>query len=181
VLPDNVLFADGAGRALREWMMEVADLHTILRLPTGIFYAQGVKTNVIFLQKGHTPRGTTKGVWVWDMRAGQPAYGKTRPLCVEDFADFEAAYGAEPNGTAPRVDQGAEERWRRFSRAEIASRGENLDISWLRVSDEAAEDSLEEPEDILDAIRVHLAKAMAEIEGLAIELSPDALIAEAAE
>jgi type I restriction enzyme M protein len=181
VLPDNVLFADGAGRDLRHWMMEVADLHTILRLPTGIFYAQGVKTNVIFLRKGSAPRGTTKGVWVWDMRAGQPAYGKTRPLRVEDFAEFEAAYGAEPNGTAKREDQGAEGRWRRFTRAEIAARSENLDISWLRASDEAAEDSLEEPEDILDAIRVHLAKAMAEIEGLAGELSLDAAVVEAAE
>jgi type I restriction enzyme M protein len=107
------------------------------------------------------------------MRAGQPAYGKTRPLRAEDFAEFEAAYGAEPNGTAPREDQGADGRWRRFTRADIAARGENLDISWLRASDEAAEDSLEEPEDILDAIRVHLAKAMAEIEGLAGELWPD--------
>jgi type I restriction enzyme M protein len=120
--------------------------------------------------KGSAPRGTTKAVWVWDMRAGQPAYGKTRPLRVEDFAKFEAAYGAEPNGTAKREDQGAEGRWRRFTRAEIAARSDNLDISWLRASDEAAEDSLEEPEDILDAIRVHLAKAMAEIEGLAGEL-----------
>jgi type I restriction enzyme M protein len=181
VLPDNVLFVDGAGRALREWMMEVADLHTILRLPTGIFYAQGVKTNVIFLCKSSSARGTTQGVWVWDMRAGQPAYGKTRPLRVEDFAEFEAAYGAEPDGTAPREDQGAEGRWRRFTRAEIAARAGNLDISWLRASDEAAENSLEEPDDILDAIRVHLAKAIAEIEGLAGELGGTPTMVEAAE
>ena len=181
VLPDNVLFADGVGRDLRHWMMEVADLHTILRLPTGIFYAQGVKTNVLFMQRSKAAKGATKAVWVYDMRAGQPAYGKTRPLRAEDFAEFEAAYGAEPNGTAPREDQGVDGRWRRFTRADIAARGENLEISWLRASDEAAEDSLDEPEDILDAIRVHLAKAMAEIEGLAGELSLDGPAEEAAE
>jgi type I restriction enzyme M protein len=123
----------------------------------------------------------TKAVWVWDMRAGQPAYGKTRPLRVEDFAEFEAAYGVEPNGTAPREDQGADGRWRRFTRADIAARGENLDISWLRASDEAAEDSLEEPEDILDAIREHLARAIAEIDGLTQEIGGTPAMPEAAE
>jgi type I restriction enzyme M protein len=75
-----VLFADGAGRELRGWMMDVGDLHTILRLPTGIFYAPGVKTNVLFLRRGpaRVSKGNTQAVWVYDMRAGQPAYGKER-------------------------------------------------------------------------------------------------------
>lgn len=172
VLPDNVLFADGVGRDLRRWMMEVANLHTILRLPTGIFYAQGVKTNVLFLRRGRTPKGNTQAVWVYDMRAGQPAYGKTRPLRVEDFAAFEAAYGDDPNGEAERADEGPEGRFRRFTREDVAARGDNLDIAWLRGGDEAAEDALDDPADILEAIRTHLARAMVEIDALMAELAP---------
>jgi type I restriction enzyme M protein len=171
VLPDNVLFADGVGRDLRRWMMEVANLHTILRLPTGIFYAQGVKTNVLFLRRGTTPRGNTRAVWVYDMRAGQPAYGKTRPLRAEDFAPFETVYGADPNGGAARQDEGPEGRFRCFTREEIAARSDNLDVAWLRDDDSAAENALEEPEDILEVIRTHLARAMVEVEALAGELN----------
>jgi len=93
VVPDNVLFEDNTGRRLRTWLMDLCNLHTILRLPTGIFYAQGVKTNVLFFQRGKTDKANTKAVWVYDMRANMAAFGKTRPLIVEDFADFEAAYG----------------------------------------------------------------------------------------
>ena len=183
VVPDNVLFADGAGRELRRWLMDVADLHTILRLPTGIFYAQGVKTNVLFLRRGpaKVAKGNTRAVWVYDMRAGQPAYGKTRPLRVEDFAAFEEAYGDDPNGGAPREDQGAEGRFRSFSRDDLTARGDNLDIAWLRGSDEAGEDALEEPEDILEAMRTHLARALAEVNTLAGELGCETVMAEAAE
>lgn len=190
VVPDNVLFADGAGRELRQWMMDVADLHTILRLPTGIFYAQGVKTNVLFLRRGpaKVAKGNTRAVWVYDMRAGQPAYGKTRPLRIEDFAAFEAAYGDDPNGAAAtREDQGAEGRFRCFTRAEIAARSDILDIAWLRGSDEAGEDALDEPEDILEAMRTHLARALVEVEveveveALTGEMAPRSSLAEAAE
>jgi len=176
VVPDNVLFADGAGRELRQWMMDVADLHTILRLPTGIFYAQGVKTNVIFLRRATKSRGGTQAVWVYDMRAGQPAYGKTRPLRVADFAAFEATYGDDANGGAARGDQGTEGRFRRFTRAEITARNDNLDIAWLRGSDEAGEDALEEPGDILEAMRMHLARAMVEVEVLAGEFASPSLL-----
>ena len=170
VVPDGVLYSDHVGVELRRWLMELCDLHTILRLPTGIFYAQGVKTNVLFLRRGERDQGNTKVVWVYDMRAGQPAYGKTRPLRPEDFAAFEAAYGSEPNGGAPRTDEGEDGRFRRFTRAEIAARGDNLDISWLRGGDEAAEDSLEEPEDIAAAIAGHLRRALAEVKALEREL-----------
>ena len=89
VVPDNVLFEDNTGRRLRTWLMDLCNLHTILRMPTGIFYAQGVKTNVLFLQRGKTDKANTKALWVFDMRANMPAFGKTRPLTVADFADFE--------------------------------------------------------------------------------------------
>ncbi|MEM8557885.1 MAG: N-6 DNA methylase [Bacteroidota bacterium] len=170
VVPDNVLFEDGVGRKLRAWLMELCDLHTILRLPTGIFYAQGVKTNVIFLTRGMAAKGNTEAVWVYDMRAGAPSYGKTRPLRAEDFAAFEAAYGHEPSGGAERRDEGEAGRFRRFSREEIAARGDNLDLSWLRDGEEEAEEGLTDPDDIAAAILGHLREATREIEALVVEM-----------
>ncbi|NIE79653.1 N-6 DNA methylase [Asaia sp. As-1742] len=175
VIPDNVLFEDNTGRRLRSWVMELCDLHTILRLPTGIFYAQGVKTNVLFFTRGKSDKGNTKAVWVYDMRANMPAFGKTRPLTVADFADFEAAYGDDPYGKALRQDQGEDSRWRKFTRAAIAERNDNLDISWLRDTETEAEESLTEPEDIAAAIIGHLKAALEEIEILSEELEPDSV------
>lgn len=171
VLPDNVLFEDNTGRRLRQWAMELADLHTILRLPTGIFYAQGVKTNVLFLRRGTSDRANTKAVWVYDMRANMPAFGKTRPLTVAAFAEFEAAYGDDANGRAARTDTGSEGRWRCFTREEIAARNDNLDIVWLRDDSDAAEDDLSDPEDIAAAILGHLRAALAEVEAVEAELA----------
>ncbi|MEQ1938042.1 N-6 DNA methylase [Mesorhizobium sp. CN5-321] len=186
VVPDNVLFEDNTGRRLRTWLMELCNLHTILRLPTGIFYAQGVKTNVLFFQRGKTDKANTKAVWVYDMRANMPAFGKTRPLTVADFADFEAAYGSDPNGGAERKEQGEGGRWRMFTREAIAARNDNLDIAWLRDTEAEAEEALTEPEDIAAAIIGHLKAALEEIEALSEEVEPDnveeaAVIAEAAE
>ncbi len=186
VVPDNVLFEDNTGRRLRTWLMELCDLHTILRLPTGIFYAQGVKTNVLFFQRGKTDKGNTKAVWVYDLRANMPAFGKTRPLRVEDFADFEKAYGSDPKGGSKRNDEGADGRWRRFTREEITARNDNLDISWLRDTEAEAEEQLTEPEDIAAAIIGHLKAALADIEELSEELEPGSeaetgAVAEAAE
>ena len=174
VVPDNVLFEDNAGRRLRTWLMDLCNLHTILRLPTGIFYAQGVKTNVLFFQRGNTDKANTKAVWVYDIRANMPAFGKTRPLTVADFAGFEAAYGDDPNDAGKREDQGEEGRWRWFSRDAIAARNDNLDISWLRDTEAEAEEGLTEAEDIAAAIIGHLKAALDEIETLAEELEPDA-------
>lgn len=171
VLPDNVLFEDNTGRRLRQWVMELADLHTILRLPTGIFYAQGVKTNVLFLTRGTTDRANTKGVWVYDLRANMPSFGKTRPLTSADFAPFEAAYGDDPHGTSPRTNEGEEGRFRYFSRADITARNDNLDISWLRDDSDDAEDDLTDPEDIAAAILGHLRAALAEVEAVDAELA----------
>ncbi|HZU76085.1 MAG TPA: class I SAM-dependent DNA methyltransferase [Dehalococcoidia bacterium] len=139
VLPDNCLFAEQAGRVF-ELVMEDCAVHTILRLPNGTFtpYSQGVKANVVFLRKG--PR--TERTWIYDARTNVPGITKTdRPLSRAHFAGFEAAYGADPNGGAPR---GESERFRVFDSDEIRARGWNLDITWLR--DELHEDAAELPE-----------------------------------
>jgi type I restriction enzyme M protein len=132
VLPDNVLFEDGQGRSIRADLMDKCNLHTILRLPTGIFYAQGVKTNVLFFQRGTTEKGNTKQVWFYDMRTNIPVFGKRTPLTREHFRAFKEVYGDDANGGSPRVDEGELGRWRCFTREDIAKRGENLDITWLR-------------------------------------------------
>lgn len=173
VLPDNVLFEDNTGRRLRTWLMNLCDLHTILRLPTGIFYAQGVKTNVLFFTRSKTDTGNTKAVWVYDMRANMPAFGKTRPLKVEDFAAFEKAYGSDANGTSKRKDEGGEGRFRCFTRKQIEDRNDNLDIAWLRDTEAEAEEGLTEPDDIAAAIMGHLKAALGEIEELSDELEGD--------
>jgi type I restriction enzyme M protein len=171
VMPDSILFADHAGQDLRRYLMNLCDLHTILRLPRGIFYAQGVSTNVLFFTRGKTDSGNTKATWFYDLRTAMPAFGKTRPLTVADFADFEAAFGPDPLGTAPRQDQGETGRFRCFTREEIAARGDNLDITWLRDGEDDGEDTLTEPEDIASTIIGHLRAALEEIEALDEELS----------
>jgi type I restriction enzyme M protein len=173
VVPDNVLFEDNTGRKLRAWLMDRCDLHTILRLPTGIFYAQGVKTNVLFFTRGRTDRSNTQSVWVYDLRANMPAFGKTRPLTQGDFSAFEQAFGTDRYGKAPRTDEGEGGRFRCFTRKQIIDRNDNLDISWLRDADGEAEDRLTEPEDIAAAIMGHLKAALEEIEALTEELAPD--------
>jgi type I restriction enzyme M protein len=170
VVPDNVLFDDGRGLDLRRMLMDRCDLHSLLRLPTGIFYAQGVNTNVIFFRRGATATGNTKAVWVYDLRANMPSFGKTSPLTEAHFAEFEAAYGNDPNGKAPRVDQGQGGRFRRFTRADIEARGDDLNISWLRDTSADPEDALAKPEEFIAAIREHLTSALTEIERLADEI-----------
>jgi type I restriction enzyme M protein len=174
VVPDGTL-GNGEGLDLRRWMMSLCDVHTILRLPTGIFYAQGVKTNVVFLVKGpgEEPKNMTKATWVYDMRSGQPVYGKTRALVESDFAEFVAAYGKDPLGKAKRKDQGEEGRFRKFTREEIAKRNDSLDVVWLRDDEASSEEELTEPEDISTAIIGHLRAALAEIEGVNEELSAE--------
>src|SRR5262249_27173140 len=134
---------------------DLCNLHTVVRLPTGIFYAQGVKTNLLFFQRGDTDKANTKAVWVYDMRADAPAFGKTRPLTVQDFAEFEKAYGDDPNGRSEREDQGEEGRWRCFTREAIKARNDALNISWLRDNETDTEDHLVDAEDIANAIIGH--------------------------
>lgn len=180
VLPDNVLFEDGVGRDVRRDLMDKCDLHTILRLPTGIFYAQGVKTNVLFFTRGRTDRGNTAATWIYDLRTGQPPFGKTRPLTRAHFAEFEAAYGPDPLGKAPRSDGGESGRFRRFTRDALAARGDNLDITWLR-EEGSGTDTLPPPEILAAEIIDQLRTALEEMEDLAALLEPDTTGAEAAE
>jgi type I restriction enzyme M protein len=166
VLPDNVLFEEGMGTKIRADLMDKCRLHTILRLPTGIFYAQGVKTNVLFFQRGDTDRGHTRNVWIYDLRTNMPSFGKRTPLTREHFADFEKAFGEDALGKSSREDLGEKGRFRRFTREEIAEGGDNLDKSWLR--DEGSDDGedLPEPEEIAAEIMEHLRVAMGEMEHL---------------
>ncbi len=96
VLPDNVLFEANTGKQIRADLMDKCNLHTILRLPTGIFYAQGVKTNVLFFTRGAADKGNTQEVWVYDMRANMPNFGKRTEFSRSYFEDFEKCYGDEP-------------------------------------------------------------------------------------
>lgn len=173
VVPDNVLFEDGVGRRLRNWMMELCDVHTILRLPTGIFYAQGVKTNVVFVTRGRGDKANTKGVWVYDMRANMDAFGKTKPLVVADFEPFEKAFGKDPLGKAKRKGEGAVGRFRFFTRKEIGDRNDNLDIAWLRDTSNDPEDEMTEPDELAAAISAHLRNALEAIEVFSAELNQD--------
>ena len=126
VLPDNVLFADGDGERIRVDLMDKCDLHTVLRLPTGIFYAQGVKTNVLFFTRGKTDKNNTKAVWYYDLRTNMPSFGKTNPLKREHFADFEKAYKASDRHKVK------DKRWNVFTRAQIAEKGNSLDLGLIR-------------------------------------------------
>jgi type I restriction enzyme M protein len=171
VVPDNVLFEDNVGRRLRTWMMELCNVHTMLRLPTGIFYSQGVKTNVVFMTRGKSDKANTKGVWVYDMRANMDAFGKTRLLTVADFDPFETAFGKDPLGTAKRKDEGEKGRFRFFSREDIAARNDNLDIAWLRDTSNDPEDEMTEPDELAAAITTHLKNALDEIEAFGDDLT----------
>ena len=126
VLPDNVLFADGDGEKIRCDLMDKCNLHTVLRLPTGIFYAQGVKTNVLFFTRGTSEKGNTKEVWFYDLRTNMPSFGKTTPLKKEHFADFEKAYQAEDRHAVQ------DERWSVFTREQITEKGNSLDLGLIR-------------------------------------------------
>lgn len=140
VLPDNVLFQDGDGRKVRADLMDKCNLHTILRLPTGIFYAQGVKTNVLFFTRGVTDHGNTKEVWFYDLRTNMPSFGKRNPLTEEHFADFIEAYTAEDRH---QVD---DPRWSCYTREEIAAKGDTLDLGLI------ADKSLSDYENLPDPI-----------------------------
>jgi type I restriction enzyme M protein len=161
-----MLFEEGMGTKIRADLMDKCNLHMILRLPTGIFYAQGVKTNVLFFTRGATDTGNTQQVWVYDMRTNMPAFGKRTPLTHDHFAEFEKCYGSKSGGTGERIDQGKAGRFRCFTREVIAKRADNLDISWLRDKGAHSTDDLPEPDEIAMLIREHLQTAMEEIDVL---------------
>jgi type I restriction enzyme M protein len=174
VLPDNVLFESNVGTDIRRDLMDKCNLHTILRLPTGIFYAQGVKTNVLFFTRGETDKGNTQEVWVYDLRANMPQFGKRTVLTEQHFADFETAFGDDPLGSpaslAKRSDQGETGRFRRFSREQITGRGDSLDISWLKDDSTTEAQDLPEPAELAQEAMTELDAAMEELRGILEEL-----------
>jgi len=195
VLPDNVLFESNIGADIRRDLMDKCNLHTILRLPTGIFYAQGVKTNVLFFTRGDTDKGNTKEVWVYDMRANMPAFGKRTPFTRDYFRTppdvpasqprdkFEDVFGSDgrggPAALAARQDTGEAGRWRRFTREQIAQRGDSLDISWLKDSGAASTDQSRDDPSLLAGLALkELNAAVSELRSLLEELGedPDAVL-----
>ena len=146
VLPDNCLFENKAGEVFKD-LMEQCNVHTILRLPRGTFtpYSQGVKANVVFFQKGLP----TEFVWIFDARSNVPGITKKeRPLSAKHFEEFEACYGADPNGRSKRKDQGETGRWRRFHISEVQGRDYKLDLTWLKDESLDDPDGLPEPQDL---------------------------------
>ena len=139
VLPDNVLFEGGAGETIRRELLKRCNVHTLLRLPTGIFYAQGVKANVLFFErKEASEKPWTQDLWIYDLRTNQHFTLKTNPLANKDLDDFKAVY--QPGAFAKREET---ERFRKFTYAEIVARDKaNLDILWLK------DDSLEDSENL---------------------------------
>lgn len=169
VLPDNVLFADGDGERIRLDLMDKCNLHTILRLPTGIFYAQGVKTNVLFFTRGKTDKHNTKEVWIYDLRNEMPSFGKTNPLKTEHFDEFVECYA--DGDLSKRKETYSEEnpngRWRKFTIEDILARDKtSLDITWMK-SDSGTDDyTLVELLDMIKEKSSNIAKAVAELEQL---------------
>lgn len=140
VLPDNVLFQEGDGTKIREDLMDKCNLHTILRLPTGIFYAQGVKTNVLFFTRGTEDKGNTKEVWFYDLRTNMKNFNKGNQLKESHFDEFVKAYTAE-NREAVEY-----ERWNKFTREQIKEKNDNLDLGLIK------DDSILYYEDLPDPI-----------------------------
>ena len=167
VLPDNVLFEGGAGETIRRRLLAECDLHTILRLPTGIFYASGVKANVLFFDR-KPPREEpwTKQVWYYDLRTNVHFTLKQNSMTLDDLADFIQCYNADE-----RHERGESERFRAFDYDDLIARDKvNLDIFWLR--DESLEDldSLPAPEIIVAEIVESLRAALLLFEEVAAEL-----------
>ncbi len=151
VLPDNVLFEGGVGETVRKKLMETTNLHTILRLPTGVFYKQGVKANVLFFDN-HPAAKTpwTKDVWIYDFRTNMHFTLKQHPLAFDDLADFIQCY--KPGSIAKRkqtwdAEKNPEGRWRKFSYDEILARDKtSLDITWIKDKSLTDLDNLPEPD-----------------------------------
>lgn len=181
VLPDNVLFEDGDGQKVRKELMEKCDLHTILRLPTGIFYAAGVKTNVLFFTRGKKDENNTKQTWFYDLRTNMPSFGKRTPFTEKAFDDFMYAYTGgmtadkvmeEYIGEIDHSKRAAiqDERWRCISREEIAKKSDSLDLGLIADSSIVNSEDLGEPEDLIKAALSELQLIGEELEAILKEL-----------
>lgn len=173
VLPDNVLFADGDGENIRKDLMEKCNLHTILRLPTGIFYAQGVKTNVLFFNRGKKDTGNTREVWIYDLRTNMPSFGKTNPLKKEHFKEFIECYkaGHMNDRTETYSEEHPEGRWRKYTYEEILARDKtSLDITWIRSGEVEDDRTLQELLAEIEEKAANINRAVEELKGLIGEL-----------
>lgn len=169
VLPDNILFDDGIGKSVRTDLMSKCNLHTILRLPAGIFNGANVQTNVLFFCKRDSGVGT-ENVWLYDMRTNMQSFGKNSPLSASHFDHFIKCYGSDPLGKSKRTNTGEDGRFRCFSREEIIKRNENLDITWLAQKEDSTLADAQEIEDISSAIIGSLRQALIEIEAIVEEI-----------
>ncbi|MHB1178958.1 MAG: class I SAM-dependent DNA methyltransferase [Daejeonella sp.] len=175
VLPDNVLFEGGVGETVRKKLLETADLHTILRLPTGIFYANGVKANVLFWDaKPSSKDPWTKEVWVYDYRTNIHHTLKKKPLKLEDLQEFITLYN--PSNRHKRTETfnaetNPEGRWRKFSYDEIMARDKtSLDISWLKDKSLTDLDNLPDPDVLAEEIAENLSAALENFRTILVSL-----------
>lgn len=169
VVPDNVLFADGIGESIRKDLLNKCNLHTILRLPTGIFYAPGVQTNVLFFTRGATEKDNTKETWIYDMRSNMRSFGKRNPLSEKDFEEFiecyqiddfskrKETYSADnPNG-----------RWRKYSIEEVEKRANtSLDIFWMEEEKEGPDYSVSELLDLMEQKSIAISESVVKLQEL---------------
>jgi len=168
VVPDNVLFEGGAGETVRRNLLKECEVHTLLRLPTGIFYAQGVKANVLFFdRKPGAKDAWTKDLWVYDLRTNKHFTLKTKRMTRADLDEFVGCYrpGDRHNRTPTWSEGNPDGRWRRYGYEELIARDKvSLDLSWLR--DESLEDSasLPDPHILAQEIADDLRAALAQIE-----------------
>ena len=170
VIPDNVLFEGGAGETIRRKLLQTTDLHTILRLPTGIFYAQGVKANVIFFDnRAASPDPQTSKVWYYDYRTNVHHTLKQKPLTYGHLEDFVACYnpGNRHERKPTWSDETPDGRWRTFAREELLAREKaNLDVFWLRDSSMTDLENLPEPEVLAEEVMENLRSALASFEAV---------------
>ena len=168
VVPDNVLFEGGAGETIRRKLLHDCDVHTLLRLPTGLFYAQGVKANVLFFdKKPASETAWTRKLWIYDLRTNKHFTLKTDPLRREDLNDFVDCY----RGNGSRSTEQGEGRWRSFDYEDLVNRDKaSLDIFWLRDDSLEDADNLPAPELILQEIMEDLEGALAQLREMAGDL-----------
>jgi len=175
VVPDNVLFEGGAGETIRRKLLEECDVHTLLRLPTGIFYAQGVKANVLFFdRKPPAEEPWTKQLWVYDLRTNMHFTLKANPLKRADLNEFVACYRAENRHRREPLwsEKNPSERWRAYPYEELVARDKaSLDLIWLRDESLEGADSLPEPDVIATDIAEDLRAALAQFEEIAGDLA----------
>jgi type I restriction enzyme M protein len=177
VVPDNVLFEGGAGETVRRKLLHEFDVHTLLRLPTGLFYAQGVKANVLFFDKkpaSETP--WTKKLWIYDLRTNQHFTLKTDPLKREDLDEFVTCYNPTNRHTRKPTwsDKKPDGRWRAYDYDELVARDKaSLDIFWLK--DDSLEDSanLPNPDIIAQEIVDDLESALEQFRLITTDLGGD--------